>query len=154
MEINIDLLKLKKKSAFRIILGLVAFILAFSWIIDRMITYHNFRYFDWFYFTIFIFFGILHTYEGFGYSIRRILGKSYININNEVIAFKNDISNKEQKILWSNTTKIVYKPNNFIFYDSNNESFILNLSNLEYSKVIEIKEYIYSTAKEKKINIQ
>ena len=65
MELRKDILKISKKSRFRIIMGMGFFLIAIFWVADRAFEYHDIRPFDWLYFSFFIFSGIIHTYEGF-----------------------------------------------------------------------------------------
>jgi hypothetical protein len=155
MEIYIDLLKAReKKSWIFILFGVLTGIFGFYWVIIRMVENMPVRIFDWFYLIVFVFNGISITIQGFGYSIGRILGKSFIKINKNQLVFKTGIFKKETILSWSQISGIIYKPNNFIFSDSKNELYTLNLSDLGYAKVQEIKKFINSTAKEKGITVE
>lgn len=72
MELRKDILKISKKSRFRIIMGMGFFLIAIFWVADRAFEYHDIRPFDWLYFSFFIFSGIIHPYEGFGYSFSKL----------------------------------------------------------------------------------
>ncbi len=155
MEIYIDLMKVREnKSWIFILFGILTGIFGFYWVVIRMVENMPIRIFDWFYLIVFIFNGISITIQGFGYSVRRILGKSFIKINKDQLIFKTNIFKKETILSWSQVSRIIYKPNNFIFSDSKNELYALNLSDLGYAKVQEIKEFIYSTAEEKGLTVE
>lgn len=93
--------------------------------------------------------GIIHTVEGFGFSLARLFGKAFILVDNEKIAIKIGVLAKEQNISWMDIKSISYKPIRFKVAKNDNTSFTFNLSKLDYSLIKEIKSTINAIAKEK-----
>ena len=154
MELNIDLLKKKKKSLFRVILGILFFLIASAWIITSIIERGIIRPFDWVYFGVFTLNAIVHFFEGLGYSPERFLGKAYIVINSELISLKATISDKRQCIEWSEIKSIDYNPNivKYKIKRTNDTTMIIDVSKFDYSLLCEIKKTINCIAKEKNIS--
>ncbi len=151
MELKKDLLKKEKKSIFRIILGILFFVISILWITDRIIDNLTIRPFDWLYTGIFALNGVVHTIEGFGFSIARLFGKAFIMIDNERISIKRGITEKEQKIYWKSIKTIDYKLNKFRVQNMDNTSMTLDLSKFDYSLKNEIRGIIDCIAKDKNI---
>jgi hypothetical protein len=151
MDLKIDLLKKPKKSLFRIILGILIFLLAIGWIIIRVIKNRSVTPFDWIYSGIFSLNGVFYAIEGLGYSFERFFGKAYILINLECISLKITVYEKEQYINWDEIKSIDYKLNRFEIKKKDNTNMVLNLSRLDYISINEIKKIINDIAKEKNI---
>jgi len=149
MELKRGLLKISKKSLFRIILGIGFPIIAISWIVAINVEYDDIRPFDWLYFGLFVFSGIIHIFEGFGYSFSKLFGNAFIMIDQNIIRIKNGVLEKEQHILWNEIASIDYKPTNFQITKKDKTTIALKLSNLDYSLIQEIKEIIRHIGKEK-----
>ena len=154
MELKKDLLKKDKKSVFRIILGILFFVISIVYITDRIMNNQIIRLFDWFYFGIFALNGILHTFEGFGFSIAKIFGKAFILIDKERISIKTGVFAKEQNVSWIDVKTIVYKFNRFQVIKSNDSSVTFDLSKLDYLLLKNIKEVFGSIANENGIEIR
>jgi len=151
MDLKIDLLKKPKKSLFRVILGILMFLLAIGWIIIRVIKNISITPFDWIYSGIFSLNGVSHVIEGLGYSFERFFGKAYILINLECISLKITVFEKEQYINWDEIKSIDYKLNKFEIKKKDDTNMVLNLSRLDYISINEIKKIINDIAKEKNI---
>lgn len=152
MELKVDLLKgKKKKSLFRIILGILLFLCASSWVIIRVIEYGVIRPFDWINFVVFALSGIVHFVEGWGNSFGSFFGKAYILINSELISLKASVFDKSQVINWSEIKSIDYKLNKYEIKKTDNTTMVINLSMLDYVLINEIKQTITCIAKEKSI---
>lgn len=153
MELKINLLKIKGKSTFRIIFGLVFFVLSIVWLGEKILHMEIIRFFDLLLIILFALNGIVHTIEGFGISIAQLFGKAFILINKEQIAVKTKIFKKEQRLYWDNIKSLNYQLNKFHIIDNSNNTLILDTSVLDYSLLIEIKEVMAIIAREKGISI-
>ena len=152
MELKIDLLERKrKKSLFRVILGILMFLLAIGWIIIRVIENRSTTPFDWVYSGLFMLNGVLHFVEGLGYSSESFFGKAYILINSELISLKASIYNKNQIVNWSDIKTIDYKLNKYEIKKTDNTNMIINLSKFDYILKDEIIKVINDITKEKNI---
>ena len=107
--------------------------------------------FDWLYTGIFALNGIVHTIEGFGFSIARLFGKAFVLIDSERISIKLGIIDKEQNVYWKDIKAIDYKLNKFRVENIDNTNKTLDLSKLDYVLKKEIKEIIACNAKDKNI---
>ncbi len=151
MELRRDLLKISEKSLFRIILGLGSVLIACSWIVVDAFENQIFRIVALPYFIFFVFSGIIHIYEGFGYSVSKLFGKAYILIDTDVIRIKTGVLDKEQFVFWNEVASIYYKAAVFEIRRSDNTTVVLKLSTLEYSLIQQIKEVIGRISVEKGI---
>lgn len=149
MELKRDLLVIQKKSVFRIIMGILFFIISITWIVDLVISGKNNRPFDWIFFLIFVLNGLVHSIEGFGFSFTRLFGKAFILIDNERIAIKTGVLTREQSISWMDIKSISYKPIRFKVTRQDDTLLAFNLSKLDYSLVKDIKNSINEIANEK-----
>ncbi|WP_423130150.1 hypothetical protein [Gaoshiqia sp. Z1-71] len=113
MEFKKDLLKKEEKSTFRIILGILFFVISIVWVADRIMDDLIIRPFDWLYTGVFALNGVVHTLEGFGFSIASLFGKAFVLIDNERISIKPGIRNKEQNIYWNSIKTIDYRLNKY-----------------------------------------
>ena len=151
MELKKDLLKIDRKSFFRVVLGTGFLVASCGWMMGRVIDEEVIRPFDWFYFGFFALCGIAHVVEGLGLSFERLFGKAYILINPELISLKPGVFDKGQSVYWNNIVSIDYKPNKFIIEKTDNTNVIINLSKFSYSLKNEIKGAIDCIAKEKNL---
>ena len=149
MELKIDLLDRGKGSLFRIILGVLFFLISCIWILCiKIIDKENIRAFDWLYSGTFALGGIIHIVGGLS---GRFFGKAYILINSELISFKQGIYKKEKTVYWENIKSIDYKPNKFRIEKTDDTTVIINLYEIGYSSKNEIKDMIGCIAREKNI---
>lgn len=151
MEFKKNLLKKDKKSVFRIILGILFFVFSIIWITDRIMDNLTIRAFDWLYTGVFALNGLVHTLEGFGFSIARLFGRAFVLINNDRISIKTGIFDKEQNIYWNSIKTINYKINKYQFQNIDNTKMILDLSKLNDALKNEIREIVDCIAKDKNI---
>ena len=149
MELKRDLLVIQQKSVFRISMGILFFIISIAWIVDLAISGNSKSPFDWFFFVIFVLNGLVHSIEGFGFSLARLFGKAFILIDNERIAIKTGVLAREQSISWVDIKSISYKPIRFKVARKDDTSMTFNLSKLDYSLVKDIKNTINVIADEK-----
>ncbi|MFO8021061.1 MAG: hypothetical protein R6U65_01240 [Perlabentimonas sp.] len=149
MELKKDLLEKEKRSIYKIFVGLLFMVFPTIWITDRITDNLTIRPFDWLYAGIFALNGVFHITSGFGISIISLFGKAFIIINNNQISIKPDIFSKEQIINWVDIKTIEYKLNKYIIQRTDNTSFILDLSKLNYALKSDVKNIINTIAMEK-----
>jgi len=149
MEIRKNLLRSPQKSILRISIGYALIAISLIMLISKFIENIELRFFDWFFISIFILNGIYIIIEGSGTSIEQLLGKAFIDINNETIIIKASIFKKKQTINWKDI-KTINLTSNRIMIDN---IMTTNLSNLEYYEVKEINEILTNLATEKGIKI-
>ena len=144
-----DLLDKKGKSTFRIVTGILFLVLSITWVIIRIVYNQIIRPFDWLYFGLFALNGVMHLYEGFGFSIAGLFGKAYVSIDDKLISIKPGITKKEQNIYWKDIKTIDYKTNKYIVKNTDNTAITLDMSIFDYVLKNEIKGIIDSIAKRK-----
>ena len=152
MNYTRDLLKEKKKSTFRVIIGILFFVISIFWIQNIFKAGHSLEPFDWFYSAILLLNGIVHILGGLGYSVERLIGKAYIKINSEFIKVKPGIFEKETEINWNDIDSIDYIPNVFKIHKQDKTTQLLSISKLDYSIISDIKNVISEIAKVKKLH--
>ncbi len=152
MELKRDLLKIEKKSIFRIILGLLFIVISIIWIADKGINKQAIRPFDWAFFGVFLLNGIVHSIEGFGFSFARLFGRAFIKIDQEKIVIKTGIFAKEQSVAWQDIKSISNKPVRFQITRNDGTLLTLNLSRLDYLLLKEIKSTIENIANQNGID--
>ena len=155
MELKIDLLKIEKKSVFRIIIGISGLIIFLAWVIAKSHRESIFKpeFLDWLFPAVILLNGITHTTEGFGFSISRLFGKSFIDIDEQSITIKMRFYEKEQHFEWSEIKAIEYMTNKYKDIMKDGTSGILNLSKMEYLLKKEVKAVIAEIAAGKGILI-
>ncbi len=153
MEINRDLLRKEKKSVFRIIIGILFLVISVFWIIDRKINSQIIRPFDWFYTGIFVLNGIVHSIEGFGFSLAKLFGKAFVIIDKDRIAIKTSVLDKEQKVFWIDIKSIESKLNKYQVLKTNDTNLTIDFSKFDYALAKNIKETIRGIANEKGIGV-
>ena len=153
MELKINLLEKKKKSLFRVILGIGCVLIVSSWILFIFIERGIIRPFDWFYFGIFMLNGVIHFVEGLGYSLESLFGKAYILINSEIISLKSSAFDKEQSVNWNEIKSIYYKIDRFNIKKTDDTTIFINISKFDYKLMRQIKETVDCIAKAKNIQI-
>ena len=154
MELNVNLLQVKRgHSKYSIIFGILCILLASSWIIFRIIESEAIRKFDWISFGGWTLIGVSHLIQGLmsRSSFVGLFGKAYILINSEIISLKPNIFKKEQSISWSEIKSIDYEIMKFEFKRNDNEKMVMNLSEVDYILITQIKDTINHYAKEKNI---
>ena len=147
MELKIDLLKIEKKSVFRIILGIGFLVLFILWISEKSKGNYLFiGFLDWVVVATMLFNGIIHTLGGFGFSISHLFGKAYIHIDEQSITIKMRLFEKEQHFEWSDIKAMDYMANKYRFTMKDGTTGILNLSKMEYLLKKEVKTVIVEIA--------
>jgi hypothetical protein len=153
MEYKRDLFKGNNRSIFHLILGLAVLVMSILWIITRLAENDSLKPFDWFYSSFFLLFGIAHIFLGFGTSIERFLGKSFVHIDNDIISIKFGAFEKEKKIYWHDILSINYVPHRFTFQLKDNSAKVISLTRLDNSRISDIKETITKIATDKEIKL-
>jgi len=148
MELKIDLYKEKKKSLFRVGLGILFFSTAITGII---VNYNKETLIPlmWFVYVILALSGIVQFVGGLGYPIDSLFGKAYIWINDEFISLKPSALRKEHLIKWNEIQTVDYKLNKFIIQKTDKTTVIIDLSKFEYMVSMKIKEVICDIGKQK-----
>jgi hypothetical protein len=153
MELKRDLLVVQKKSVFRIIMGILFFVISIVWVIDLVINSKTSRPFDWLFFGVFVMNGLIHSIEGFGFSLARLFGKAFILIDTDRIAIKTGVLAKEQSVYWKDIKSLSYKPIRFKIVRNDNTSMTFNLSKLDYLLIKDMKISINEIANEKGLEV-
>jgi len=153
MELKIDLLMKEKKSTFQVVGGILFILVSVAWVISRYLKNQHIDTFDWFYCGILILNGVAHIMGGYGLPVIRLFGESYIWIDEDKISIKPRVLGKERSILWADVKMINYKLNRFKVIRTNDTTFTLDFSKLEYAILKDAKEIIGNMAKEKGIQI-
>lgn len=155
MELKIDLLRIEKKSTFRIIIGISGLIIFLAWLIVKSHgdSFFKLEFLDWLFPAVILLNGITHTTEGFGFSISRLFGKSFIDIDEQSITIKMRLFEKEQYFDWSDIKAMDYMANKYRVTMKDGTSAILNLSKMEYLHKQEVKSIIEEIAAEKGVLI-
>lgn len=153
MELKIDLLKTEKKSVFRVVGGVLFILLSIAWVISRYFKSQYIDPFDWIYCGILTLNGVAHIMGGFGLPIIRLFGESYVWIDDNKISIKPRVLGKEHSISWVDIKLINYKLNRFKVIRTNDTTFTLDLSKLEYAILKDAKEVIGNIALKKGIQL-
>lgn len=149
MELKRDLLKIEKKSVFRIILGLLFLVISIIWIAEKEINLQMIRPFDWVFFGIFLLNGVVHSVEGFGFSLARLFGSAFVLVDDAKIAIKTSVFAKEQNIAWQEIKSISSKPVRYQITRNDGTLITLNLSKFDYLLIKDIKATVESIAIDK-----
>ena len=150
MELKIDLYEEKKKSLFKIIFGILYFLIVIAWIIIVIIG-KTINPFNWISIVVFAFGGVVYIVEGLGYRLESLFGKAYIWINDDFISLKSSAFNQTQLINWNEIQCIEYKLNKFVIQKTDDSIQVIDLSKFEYVLNMKIKETIIDIAKEKNL---
>lgn len=152
MDFKRDLLKVTKKSKFRVIVGVLFLAIAILWITTRFIDNELIRRFDWLYTVLFGLNGVVHILGGMGFSFERLLGKAFIEIDSKSINMKLGAFEKEHKINWQDIKSINYKPNVFKISQLDDKIQLIKISKLDFLSISEIKEVISKIAADKNVS--
>ena len=150
-ELKLNLLKERGKSLFRVVLGIIFFLIVIGWIIIIIIRKEEIKPFEYLLYGLFALNGIVQFVEGLGYPFESLFGKAYIWINDEFISLKSSVFAKKQFVNWDDIQIIDYKLNKFIIEKTDDTILIIDLSKFEYIVNMEIKKVIFDIAKEKNI---
>ena len=149
MEYKRRLHKEIKTNKTVVILGVLMFLLAISWIPIQLYENEKVNIFDWIYssFLVFSAFNIILT--GSNYSF----GKAFILINETHIKIKLQYTGPTQTIDWDNIANIKYKYNSFIFNKKEGGLSIVSTKRLKEDFVSELTTIISQIAGDKNIEI-
>lgn len=153
MELKRDLLIIQKKSVFRIIIGILFFVISIAWIVDKEVIGQVISLLDGLLLGIFVMNGFVHSIEGFGFPLTRLFGKAYIQIDSKRIAVKTGVLTKEQSVSWQDIKSISYKPIRFKVVKNDDTTMVFNLSKLDYTLIKEIKSAVIEIANEKGLEV-
>ena len=151
MEYKRDLYKGNNKSIFRMILGFAFLAISFFWILTKLSENEAIRPFDWLYSIVFALNGVAHIFVGFGTSIERFLGKSFVHIDMDKINFKFGVFEKEQKIYWQDIISIDYVPHYLTIQMKDSSTKVVTLTKLDSSCIANINKTITNIAAMKEI---
>lgn len=151
MEYSVDLLKNSKKSKHRVFFGLIMFISSLIYIYLNLEDNEPLSIIEGIYSGILILSGLVSVLEGAGYSIDKIFGKAYFEINDKEIKIKPGIFIREESIRWDDIDTIEYKVNKFLIIKKDSTVFTFYLSNFEYTIVQKIKDVVAKIADNKRI---
>ena len=153
MELKIDLLDIEKKSTFRVILGIGFLVLSATWIIVKIQQHQATGFIDWIFIIVMIFNGSSHTIAGWGFSITKLFGRAFIDIDEKQIAIKTGIWDQEQLVAWKNIKSMEYLANKYRIRLNDGNLVIIQFSKTEYLLKMKIKDVITTLAAEKGITI-
>jgi len=153
MEFKIDLLDIEKKSTFRVILGIGFLVLSATWIIVKIQQHQATGFIDWIFISVMIFNGGSHTIAGRGYSINKLFGQAFIDIDEQQIAIKTGVWDQEQRVAWKNIKSMEYLANQYRVRLNDGKLVIIQFSKLDYLLKMNIKDVIITLAAEKGITI-
>jgi len=142
MELQIDLFKREAKSRFRVIGGIIFFLVGIGLIMLAIIGKEKLMLFKLIFYVLYALLGIVHIMSGLGYPVEKLFGKAYILINSEIISIKPGVFEKEQSVKWSDIQSINYKLNKYVIQKTDNETLVIELSKFEYIINKEIKKTI------------
>jgi hypothetical protein len=146
MEYKRDLFKGNDKSVFRLIIGFAFLVISILWIMSKIHENELLKPFDWLYSTVFALNGVAHIFAGFGTSIERFFGKSFVHIDNDTINIKFGAFEKEKKTYWQDILSIDYVPHHLTIQMKDNSTKIYSLTKLDSSCISDIKETITKIA--------
>jgi len=153
MEFKIDLLDIEKKSTFRVILGIGFLVLSATWIIVKIQQHQATGFIDWIFISVMIFNGGSHTIAGRGYSINKLFGQAFIDIDEQQIAIKTGVWDQEQRVAWKNIKSMEYLANQYRVRLNDGKLVIIQFSKLDYLLKMNIKDVIITLAADKGITI-
>jgi len=153
MELKIDLLKTEIKSQFRVIVGILLLITSILIVFIKLKGNPQVSLWDWLFALILLLSGISSILGGAGFAFARMLGKSFIHIDEQSITIKMRLFEKEQHFDWSEIKAIEYTANKYMVTMKDGTSGILNLYKMEYLLKKEVKSVISEIASTKDILI-
>lgn len=153
MEYSIDLLNLRNKSIFSLVVGILIFLWTLVWFIVSLTGNSSVTFFDLTYFVLMLLNGLLITNLGLGNPIERLFGKAFIEINNQIIRVKTGVFDNEQSVEWSEINSVNYNSGIFIITKKDSSIYHLSVSKFEYKQLQEVKGVINNIASDKSISI-
>jgi hypothetical protein len=152
MEFKKDLLRNNKKSLPVLILGISSSVISILIIFPKLQEIDLIRVFDWILSGIFAFNGLTFILLGVGTSIERFFGKAFVNIDNEMINFKQSIFAKEYKIYWHEIKSVDYNLSGFRFQIIDDSSMFFSISKLDDLNLIALLDVVSKLAESKGID--
>ncbi|MCE1198905.1 MAG: hypothetical protein LWW85_08040 [Marinilabiliales bacterium] len=150
MELYLDLLPKREKSRFQLVLGIVTLLLGISYLLFLWISHKE-------YFLplglYMILLGINSVLMGLGYHAERLFGKAFICVNEEIIALKPGVMQRERRLYWKDIQSIHYQLNKFRMVLTDGTTREWKLSSLEYAILIRTRQAILEMAARKGIEI-
>ncbi|PKQ63982.1 hypothetical protein BZG02_08190 [Labilibaculum filiforme] len=153
MKLYIDLVKRNEKNPLWVFIGLMFLVASMLWITPKLLNSELIGIFDWFYFSFFALNGVVHTIGGLGYPVEGLIGKAFIEVDNNSIKFKFGVLKKEEAVNWENIQTIDFKTYQFLICRKDNTYLTFPLFKLEYAMVQKIKNTITELATKKEIRI-
>ena len=153
MELKIDLIPKAKKSKFTLLMGVIGIILALLYFVFIIHKKQD----DWILYLPMMLYmlalGASGILSGLGYSVEKLFGSAYVQIDDQHIAIKPGVRKKELSILWSRIKSMEYKTNWFHITQTDGSISKFSLSDLEFKVLIEARDAIRLIAAEKGIAI-
>jgi hypothetical protein len=149
MELKKDLLQLERGSKFQRIYGIFVLLIVIFSVIYTSLGYEDFTIMSCIQIVTLLIMGIMFVIQGFGLSPERLLGKAYVDINEQHIALKLGVFTKEQIVYWKDIKSIDYNFNKYHIVNVKDETSTLDLSRLEFLLKKEIKSVIKQIADKK-----
>jgi hypothetical protein len=154
MELKIDLLPKRKRSNLTLIMGLIS--IAFP-IIYYITSKLEDKELSGSFLPMMVYLGLNGLngiVTGLGYSVEKLFGSAYVQVDDERIAVKSGVWKKVQASQWSQIQSLEYKTNWFKIINLDGTTSKLLLSDLEFKVLIETKNMINAIATDKGILIQ
>ncbi len=149
MELYIDLIPKGKKSNFTLLIGVISITIPVVYLVLRMMGENEKRYTQLPMMIYLFMYGLHGIVSGLGYSFEKFFGSKYIQIDEARIAFKTGLLTKALSIPWDQIKSIEYKTNWFQIIHTDGSTSKLNLSDLEFKILIEVRDAIGFIAAEK-----
>ena len=154
MELNVDLSEKAKKSPLKIVLGVLFLVLACSWIGIIIISKEEIRVLDWIFFGAFILNGIFNIIDGFGVYFEKFYSRAHILINSELISIKQSLTDRKRVVYWDEIKSVDCRAEILRIEKTDDKNVLIDISELSYYLRNDIKDTIYSIAKEKNIGAE
>ncbi|MBN1118883.1 MAG: hypothetical protein JXA77_16860 [Bacteroidales bacterium] len=153
MEYQIDLLKIKHKSTYRVVIGVIFVVITFFWVFNKLIGNPESTWFDFVMTGILLLNGIVHISGGLGFPFESLLGKAYIQVDDKSFLYKPAIYEKEDRFDWVSIKSVEFKSNKIIFNNTIDIQSTVSLAKINYSTLKKIKEAISINAAKNNIII-
>lgn len=101
IPLKIDLLRGSEVSSFRIVLGIIFFVVAAGWVSYKVLNNQPLVLFDAALFILFTLNGAFQIVEGAGISLSALVGQAYIIIDKEAVRVKPGVKSSEERIEWN-----------------------------------------------------
>ncbi len=95
----------------------------------------------------------IRVHKGLGYRHERLLGKAYVQIDDEVFALKPWWQKKEMSVLWKDVNGIVYSAEKYTMRTRDGRAVMFELTTMDYAVIQEVKAMVEQIAAEKGIEV-